>query len=49
MGGNEHKHTQLNCYAAVLIYGVFMFIAYNYFGCGNFYLLDSVLDLMRVW
>ena len=22
MGGNEHKHTQLNCYAAVLIYGV---------------------------
>ena len=20
MGGNEHKHTQLNCYAAVLIY-----------------------------
>ena len=20
MGGNEHGHTQLNCYAAVLIY-----------------------------
>ena len=28
---------------------VFMFIAYNYFGCVDFFLLDREVDVERVW
>ena len=48
MGGNEHKHTQLNFYAAVLIYVYLCSLRTITLAVGILFRLDRVVEEERV-